>query len=295
MLFEQIARNKRKTLLLMFIFFILLSAVGAAIGIIVWNNIICGLAIAAGIGILYILFMLWQGSAIVMWMNGGREVTDRAQAPTLFAAVEDMAMVAGIPTPRIFIIDESAPNAFATGTSPTSSAVAVTSGLITRLERYELEGVIAHEIAHIRNYDIRLATIAIALASAIGLLSELGYRAPLLRSRKSDSKNNANAILLLASIALIILAPFIATALRFALSRNREFLADATAVELTRNPEGLIAALEKIQHTPEKMVQVNRTSQSLWFTSPLHTTKAKAGWFDTHPPIATRIEQLKAM
>ncbi|MEB4677254.1 zinc metalloprotease HtpX [Pseudocitrobacter corydidari] len=300
MLFEEIAHNKRNTFLLVIIFFLLLVEVGAAMGFLLLNNIFYGVGAAVVISILYILIMIYQGSAVVMWMNGGKEITDREQAHVLFETVEDMANVAGVPVPRIFIIDDASPNAFATGTSPEKAAVAVTRGLLESLERYELEGVIAHEMAHVRNYDIRLATIAVALVSAITLMSSLGKQSLFFgggKNRKSSSSKSGGGsmVLYIAAFVFLLLAPVVATIVRLTLSRNREFLADATAVELTRNPEGLIAALEKISGRAEMIERVDSASQSLWFSSPLKADRGKTGMFDTHPSIDARIERLKAM
>lgn len=300
MLFEEIAHNKRNTFLLVIIFFLLLVEVGAAMGFLLLNNIFYGVGAAVVISILYILIMIYQGSAVVMWMNGGNEITDREQAHVLFETVEDMANVAGVPVPRIFIIDDASPNAFATGTSPEKAAVAVTRGLLESLERYELEGVIAHEMAHVRNYDIRLATIAVALVSAITLMSSLGKQSLFFgggRNRKSSSSKSGGGsmVLYIAAFVFLLLAPVVATIVRLTLSRNREFLADATAVELTRNPEGLIAALEKISGRAEMIERVDSASQSLWFSSPLKADRGKTGMLDTHPSIDARIERLKAM
>lgn len=300
MLFEEIAHNKRNTFLLVIIFFLLLIEVGAAMGFLLLNNIFYGVGASVVISIFYILIMIYQGSAVVMWMNGGKEITDREQAPVLFETVEDMANVAGVPVPRIFIINDVSPNAFATGTSPEKAAVAVTRGLLESLERYELEGVIAHEMAHVRNYDIRLATIAVALVSAITLMSSLGKQSLFFggsRNRKSSSSKSGGGsmVLYIAAFVFLLLAPVVATIVRLTLSRNREFLADATAVELTRNPEGLIAALEKISGRAEMIERVDSASQSLWFSSPLKADRGKTGMFDTHPSIDARIERLKAM
>ena len=300
MLFEEIAHNKRNTFLLVIIFFLLLIEVGAAMGFLLLKHIFYGVGASVVISIFYLLIMIYQGSAVVMWMNGGKEITDREQAPVLFETVEDMANVAGVPVPRIFIINDVSPNAFATGTSPEKAAVAVTRGLLESLERYELEGVIAHEMAHVRNYDIRLATIAVALVSAITLMSSLGKQSLFLggsRNRKSSSSKSGGGsmVLYIAAFVFLLLAPVVATIVRLTLSRNREFLADATAVELTRNPEGLIAALEKISGRAEMIERVDSASQSLWFSSPLKADRGKTGMFDTHPSIDARIERLKAM
>ncbi|WP_163652342.1 zinc metalloprotease HtpX [Listeria sp. PSOL-1] len=304
MLFEQIASNKRKTVFIVFGFFLFVLLVGAAIGIVVWNNYLNGLLIAAVVGIIYIAIMLFNSSSIVMQMNHAKEIRSREEEPVLFDTVSDMAMVAGIKMPRVYIVEDASLNAFATGSSPEKSAVAVTRGLLNALERYELEGVIGHEVSHIRNYDIRLSTIAIALVAVIAILSDIAMRFLFWgsltggrNSRKNDNNGGgaAQVIIYLVALVFVILAPIIATAIQFALSRNREYLADASAVELTRNPEGLISALEKISGNSKKMEQVSAASESIYFASPLKSKKEKPGLFDSHPPISTRIERLKSM
>ncbi|MCC2001162.1 M48 family metalloprotease [Enterobacter bugandensis] len=291
MLFDQIAANKRYTVYFIILFYLLLCTVGAALGLYQWNNILLGLVFSSTIGLSYILLMLMTATRVVMWMNGASEVTDKESSTVLFDLVDEVAIAAGIPKPRIFIIEDTAMNAFATGTSPDNAAIAVTRGLLNNLERYELEGVVAHEIAHIRNYDIRLATISVALVAAIGFLSRISMAGRRDRKR-SDSNGSASWLMLIAFIAMLA-APFIATLLRFALSRNREYLADATAIDITRNPDGLIRALEKIQRTPGALSVHDTFSKALWFSSP--DEKEKAGWFDSHPPLSLRIARLKEM
>ncbi|MBC1435579.1 zinc metalloprotease HtpX [Listeria rocourtiae] len=308
MLFEQIAANKRKTVFIVLGFFIFVMLVGCAIGILVYNNYLNGLIMAAVIGAIYITIMIFSSSKVVMTMNRAKEVTSKDQEPVLWDTVESMAMVAGIPMPKVYIVEDPSPNAFATGISPEKGAVAVTRGLLNKLERYELEGVIAHEVAHIRNYDIRLSTIAIALVAVVAILSDLAMRMLFWGSitggnnnRKSNDNNGgggAQAIIYIVALVFVILAPIIATAIQFALSRNREYLADATAIELTRNPTGLADALRKISGDTTKMKQPSAASESIYFTTPSKgekKTKEKAGWFDSHPPISSRIERLEHM
>lgn len=305
MLFKQIASNKRKTVLIVFCFFLIVLLVGAAIGVLVWNNYLNGILIAAVIGIVYILFMIGSSSSVVMAMNHARRINSREEEPVLWDIVENMAMVANIPMPQVYIVDEASPNAFATGISPKKGAVAVTRGLLQRLECYELEGVIAHEISHIRNYDIRLSTIAIALVSVIAILSDLAMRMLFWGGLTGNNRNNrkdnngggaVQIVIYVVALVFVILAPLIATAIQFALSRNREYLADASAVELTRNPQGLIDALQKISGNTQKMENVSAASESIYFSSPLKKkNKEKAGLFDSHPPISMRIERLESM
>ncbi|MDD6384486.1 MAG: zinc metalloprotease HtpX [Streptococcus hyointestinalis] len=297
MLYNQIAQNKRRTVVLLFFFFLLLGAIGAAVGYLWLGNVTGGVLIALVIGFIYAVSMIFQSTNIVMSMNNAREVTEQ-EAPDLYHIVEDMAMVAQIPMPRVFIIDDPSLNAFATGSSPQNAAVAATSGLLAIMNREELEGVIGHEISHIRNYDIRISTIAVALASAITLLSSLGSRMMWYgggRRRNDDrEEGGANILILIFSILALILAPLAATLVQLAISRQREYLADASSVELTRNPQGMIRALEKLEQSQPMQQPVDSASAALFINDP----KKKEGMkslFYTHPPIADRIERLKHM
>ncbi len=297
MLYNQIAQNKRRTVVLLFFFFLLLGAIGAAVGYLWLGNVTGGVLIALVIGFIYAVSMIFQSTNIVMSMNNAREVTEQ-EAPDLYHIVEDMAMVAQIPMPRVFIVDDPSLNAFATGSSPQNAAVAATSGLLAIMNREELEGVIGHEISHIRNYDIRISTIAVALASAITLLSSLGSRMMWYgggRRRNDDrEEGGANILILIFSILALILAPLAATLVQLAISRQREYLADASSVELTRNPQGMIRALEKLEQSQPMQQPVDSASAALFINDP----KKKEGMkslFYTHPPIADRIERLKHM
>jgi len=231
-----------------------------------------------------------------MSMNHAREITDVSQAPQLWHLIEDMALVAQVPMPRVFIIDDESPNAFATGNDPQHAAVAVTSGIMSRLNREELEGVIGHEMSHVRNYDIRLQTIALALSAAIGLLVNFasnwfwwgGSR------RRDDRDSGGNVIGIVISIFLVILAPLAASIAQMALSRNREYLADASSVELTRNPQGLISALQKIDDSAP-MKEADPNSAALYISDPFKHKQKFADLFATHPPIADRIARLEKM
>ncbi|TSB45808.1 zinc metalloprotease HtpX [Alkalicoccobacillus porphyridii] len=291
-LYQQISRNKRKTVLIVsgFVFFIL--AVGAAITYTYIGDYISGIVLAAVLGGVYTLFMLSSSTNVVMRMNHAREVRSADDHAYLWNTVDSLSLVAQIPQPRIFIIQDASPNAFAAGTSPKKAAVAVTTGLLDRLNREELEAVIAHEIAHVRNYDVRLATIAVALVSAIAILSDIGARSMMYGSR-GRRDNKQNGIILLISFILILLSPVVATLIRLAISRNREFLADATAAELTRNPNALANALRKITQSNQPVKEASSTSASLYFADPLK--KKAAGLFSTHPQPEERIKRLESM
>lgn len=301
MLFDQIASNKRKTWILLLVFFLLLALVGYAVGYLFMRSGLGGMIIALIIGLIYALTMIFQSTEIVMSMNGAREV-DEQTAPDLYHVVEDMAMVAQIPMPRVFIIEDSSLNAFATGSNPQNAAVAATSGLLAIMNREELEAVMGHEVSHIRNYDIRISTIAVALASAITLLSSMAGRMMWWGGagrRRSDNDNDRDGngleiIMLVISLLAIVLAPLAATLVQLAISRQREFLADASSVELTRNPQGMINALRKLDNSEPMHHHVDDASSALYINNP----KKGGGLqklFYTHPPISERIERLKHM
>ena len=299
MLFDQIACNKRKTWILLLVFFLLLALVGYAVGYLFMRSGLGGMIIALIIGLIYALTMIFQSTEIVMSMNGAREV-DEQTAPDLYHVVEDMAMVAQIPIPRVFIIEDSSLNAFATGSNPQNAAVAATSGLLAIMNREELEAVMGHEVSHIRNYDIRISTIAVALASAITLLSSMAGRmmwwggAGRRRSDNDRDGNGLEIIMLVISLLAIVLAPLAATLVQLAISRQREFLADASSVELTRNPQGMINALRKLENSEPMHHHVDDASSALYINDP----KKGGGLqklFYTHPPISERIERLKQM
>ena len=299
MLYKQIASNKRKTWILLIIFFILLAIVGYAVGFLFMNSGIWGVTVAMIIGFIYALTMIFQSTEIVMSMNGAREV-DRNEEPVLYHVVEDMAMVAQIPMPRVYVIDDPGLNAFATGSNPQNAAVAATSGLLEIMNREELEAVIGHEVSHIRNLDIRISTIAVALASAITLLSSMAGRmmwwGGASRSRRSNDRDGGGLeiILLVLSLLAIVLAPLAATLVQLAISRQREFLADASSVELTCNPQGMINALLKLENSQPMTHHVDDASSALYINDPQKPGFLKK-LFYTHPPISERIERLKQM
>lgn len=299
MLYQQIASNKRKTILVLTGFFILVALIGAAIGYLFAGTAVGGIIIAGVLVAIYMSVMISQSTEVVMNMNNAREIHSAQEASELWHVVEDMAMVAQVPMPRVFIIDDPSPNAFATGNDPQHSAVAATTGLLQIMNREELEGVMGHEMSHVRNYDIRLQTIALALASAITALVNFagnfwwfGGR----RSSNDDDNGAAGVFAIIGSILLIILAPLAASIAQMALSRNREYLADAGSVELTRNPHGLISALEKLQNA-QPMKDVAPSSSSLYISDPELNRHHKwfAHLFDTHPPLEDRIKRLEEM
>lgn len=298
MLYEQIQSNKRRTVGLLIGFLILVGLVGAAVGYLLLGSLTTGIVGGLVIGAIYSLLMVSNSTNLVMTMNHAIEVTRADQAPELWHTVEDMAMVAQVPMPRVFIIQDDSPNAFATGNSPKTAAVAVTTGLLALMNRQELEGVIAHEMSHIRNYDIRIATIALALTAAITMLTNLGsnwwfFAGASGRDRDNRDNNSGGGQILIfvLSLAVMMFAPLVAAIIQMAISRNREYLADAGSVALTRNPQELIAALRKLDSAPP-MQDVDPSSATLYINNPL---EKKAHLFDTHPPIAERIARLEKM
>ncbi|CAM2913687.1 MULTISPECIES: zinc metalloprotease HtpX [Dellaglioa] len=298
MLYDQIAQNKRKTVYVLIGFVLLMVAIGAAVGYVFFNSAISGLLMATVIAVVYMGLMISQSTSVVMSMNHATEVKSVDDAPELWHVVEDMAIVGQVPMPKVFIIEDASPNAFATGNNPEHAAVAATTGLLNRLNREELEGVMAHEISHVRNYDIRLSTIALALSAAISLLVNIGMNSFWWgggRRRSNDDREGGGSleiILMILSVLLVVLGPIAATIAQLALSRNREYLADASAVELTRNPQGLIHALEKISNS-EPMERADPSSAALYISNPLK--KKTSGLFQTHPPMEDRIARLEAM
>lgn len=298
MLFDQIASNKRRTWFLLVAFFALLALIGAAVGYLWLDSPFGGMAIAFIIGGIYAVSMIFQSTEIVMSMNGAREVSEQ-EAPELYHVVQDMAMVAQIPMPRVYIVEDASPNAFATGSKPENAAVAATTGLLALMNREELEGVMGHEVSHIRNYDIRISTIAVALTSAVTMLSSMAGRMMWFggggrRRNDRDNDNGLGIVLMIVSLLALLLAPLAATLVQLAISRQREYLADASSVELTRNPKGMINALLKLDNSQPMEHHVDDASAALYINDP----KKKGGLqklFYTHPPISDRVERLKNM
>ena len=298
MLYQQIAQNKRKTVLVMAGFFLLVALIGAASGYLFARSAVGGVIIAGVIALVYMAVIIGQSTDVVMNMNNAREIHSAQEAPALWHVVEDMAMVAQVPMPRVFIIDDPSPNAFATGNNPEHAAVAATTGLMEIMNREELEAVMGHEMSHVRNYDIRLQTIALALSAAISMLVNFAGNFWWFGGSRSDDDddNSWGVFAILGSVLLIILAPLAATIAQMALSRNREYLADAGSVELTRNPHGMISALEKLKEA-QPMKHVAPSSSGLYISDPEENGRHRrfSDLFATHPPLDARIKRLEQM
>jgi heat shock protein HtpX len=305
-MYEQIRRNRRASWLLMGMVVALLAALGYAIGAAWVGGTSGGLGLLGVFGVVAIAWSVigyYTGDRLVLAVSGAHQVT-HDEAPQLYNVVEEMTIAAGLPqVPAVYIIEDPAPNAFATGRDPKHASVAVTSGLLGMMDREELQGVVAHELSHVRNYDIRFATLVGILVGMIALVADFFLRWSFFSGmggrgrRSSGSGGDSNAIFMVVAIALAILAPLAAYAVQFAISRKREYLADATGVQLTRNPLGLARALNVIAGDPDSLRTANRATAHLYIANPLRGKKAKetAGLFDTHPPIQERIAILLAM
>lgn len=233
---------------------------------------------------------------MILGMSNAKEI-QKKDYPPLFRIVENLCIGQGIPRPKIYIINDTAPNAFATGRDPKHAVVCVTTGLLQKLSKVELEGVIAHELSHVSNYDIRLMSIVVILVGTVALLADFFMRSMWYRGNDRDSKNS-NALFIVIGIVLAILSPLIATLIQLAISRKREYLADASGALLTRYPEGLASALEKISRDKEPLEVANNATAHLYISNPLkdkETTHWFAGLFNTHPPIEERIKILRSM
>ena len=300
MVYTEIASNKRKTALLITFFLVLIIGLGFVFS---QNLDQPGLLpIAVGISIAMSFGSYFYSDKIVLAMSKAREVK-RTDDPELYRTVDNLAIAAGLPTPKIYLIQDTAPNAFATGRDPKHAVVAITTGLRAKLTKQELEGVMAHELSHIGNYDIRLSTIIVILVGVVALLSDWMLRISFFNRRHRDNNGDsgqAGAILAIAGIILALLSPIAATLIQLAISRKREYLADASAALLTRYPQGLSSALRKIAADHEPLEVANKATAHLYIANPLKDHKKDqiswfANMFQTHPPIEDRIKKLEGM
>ncbi len=295
--YEHISENKTKTALLISAFLILIIALGFTFSQAYGSPEILYIAVIFSVG--YSLISYYFSSQITLAISRARPV-DRATNQTLYNLVENLAIAAGLPTPKIYIIEDSALNAFATGRNSENAVIVFTTGILEKLSKVELEGVVSHELSHIGNYDIRLMTLVVVLVGVLTLLADFMLRMSFFggRSRSRDS-NQLQALALFIGIILAILSPVIATLIQLAISRKREFLADASGALLTRYPEGLALALEKISQDTEPLEAANKATAHLYIANPLKNNRGSIGWFaslfNTHPPIEERIKRLRNM
>jgi heat shock protein HtpX len=302
--YNQISANRRNSLLLALAVVGILGALGFAIGYALSGDVagsIVTTAIAAGLGLLMGLATYFAGDRIVLTASGAKEV-DEVSAPQLMNVVREIALAANVPMPKVYLIDDSAPNAFATGRDPRHASVAVTTGLLDKLDREELQGVIAHELAHVRNLDIRFSLIVGVMVGSIALLSDFFLRFSFFGGHRRSSRDRdgggggLQAIMIVVAIVLAVVAPIAARMVQLAVSRQREYLADASSVELTRNPYGLERALAKISGDQEVLEVANRATQHLYYTNPIKKFEERAsGLFSTHPPIVERINRIREL
>ena len=300
----QVARNKRATVVLVILFSVLLVFVAFWVGLIFPGGWEGGVAVAAGVGVITFAWFLasyYSGGYLLMTMHHAYPAVPTKDGRILYNVVEEMAIAAGVPRPLIFVVPASAMNAFATGRDPENSVIAVTEGLLDRLDRDELQGVVAHEISHIRNYDIRLMMMVATFAGMVVILSEiLWYMSRVLfhagLSGRGNRRGGGTPLLVLAAVAAVIslVAPIVALLIQFAISRRREYLADASAVELTRYPEGLARALEKIASGCRGMKYASKAAAHLYIQNPFVRANVSS-LLATHPPIQERIRRIRAM
>ena len=299
--YDQIAANRRNSLLMAGLVVVLLALLGFAIGYALSGSLagsVLTTALAIGLGALAGVGTYVAGDSLVLAVSGAREV-DETQAPQFMNVVREMAIAANVPMPRVYIIDDTAPNAFATGRDPAHASIAATTGLLEKLDREELQGVIGHELSHVRNFDIRFSLIVGVMVGAIAMLADFFLRFTFWgggRSRDRGGGNSAQAVVFVIAIVLAILAPLISRFIQLAVNRQREYLADASAVEVTRNPYGLESALAKIGADQEVLEVANRGTQHMYFTNPIKKFEARAsGLMSTHPPIVDRINRLRQL
>ena len=294
-IYRQIEANRWNTALLMFGFVVLVAAVvevfALALGL---GHEAAIIALVAGS--LFAVIGYYSSSSIILRMSQAREIT-HDENPDLYHIVENLCIGSGLPMPKVYMIDDSAPNAFATGRDPKNATIVVTSGLVSKLEKLELEGVIAHELSHIKNFDIRLMGVTVVLVGLVALLADWFLRFTWFGAgRRSSNRGRGGAVLLVIALVMAILAPLAAKLIQLAISRSREYLADASGVLLTRYPEGLARALEKISKDNEPLEVANKATAHLYIVNPLKDHKS---WlnnlFSTHPPIEARIKALRAM
>jgi heat shock protein HtpX len=299
-MYDMIARNKRNSILLISGMMILVIVVGAFFGQAGFDSPEGGLIIAGMLAIVLLLISWFSGRSIILGVSGAKKI-QKSDAPQIYNIVEELTIASGLPMPEIYIINDTAPNAFATGRDPQHAAIAVTSGLMEKLNRDEIQGVIAHELSHVKNYDIRFAMLMAVMVGVIALMCDYFRRWVFWggagRGRRGRGRGGSGqAIFFLIAITLSIIAPIFALFIQMAMSREREYLADASAAEMTRYPEGLASALEKISRDTEVLEVANRATQHLYIVNPIKPFEKRAsGLFSTHPPIEERIARLRSI
>jgi heat shock protein HtpX len=300
--YREIRRNKWRTFVILVAFVVLILLAGVAFDLIVGYGI-AGVAVALVIAIGMAFFSYFYSDRIALAAARAKPA-DGPEYQRFHNLVEGLCIAAGLPKPKLYVVDDPAPNAFATGRNPKHSSLAVTTGLLQMMNRVELEGVIAHELSHVKNYDILAGTVAVIAVGTVALLADIGLRFMWFGGRSNRRDNNdagpLGLILVIVALALLVLAPVAAQLMQFSMSRKREALADATGVQLTRYPPGLCSALKKLRDDTAVVHHASRATAQLWIESPLEREEGKKGsWlnraFDTHPPLEERIRTLEAM
>jgi heat shock protein HtpX len=301
--YDQIAANRRNSFLLALVVIILFGALGFSIGYAVSGSSSGAIAVMIGalvLGGLLSVGSYFGGDSLVLSVSGAKEV-DETSAPQLLNVVREMSIAANIPMPKVYVIDDTAPNAFATGRDPKHASVAITSGLLEKLDREELQGVMGHELSHVRNFDIRFALLVGVLVGSIALLADFFLRFTFWGGgrRSRDDRGGGNGlqvVFFVVAIVLSILAPIAARLVQLAVNRQREYLADASSVQLTRNPYGIERALAKISSDQDVLEVANRATQHMYFTNPIKKFEERAsGLFSTHPATLDRINRLREL
>jgi heat shock protein HtpX len=302
--YEQEAANRRNSIVLVVLVTLLLAALGFAIGYATTGYVQGAYGVTIGAVVLAMLLSVgsyFGGDKLVLGTSGAKEVSQES-APQLMNVVQEMALAAGVPMPKVYIIDDTAPNAFATGRDPKHASVAITTGLLQKLDREELQGVMGHELSHVRNFDIRFALLVAVLVGSIALLADFFLRFTVLgggRRGGGDRDRGGGglvAIMFILAMILAVIAPIIGRMVQLAVSRQREYLADASSVELTRNPIGLERALAKIASDKEVLEVANRATQHLYFTNPIKKFEERSSsLFSTHPAVLDRINRIRQL
>lgn len=296
-LYQQISLNKKKSVIIIFFFVLFITTLAYVFERVYGAYGVSFLPLALFLSVLSSLGAYFYGDKIVLLMNGARPA-DRKRDFNFYTVTENLCIAAGLPMPRLYVIESLALNAFATGRDPKHAVVCVTRGLLEKLDRSDIEGVIAHELSHIRNLDIRLMLLVSILVGIVAYMADFFMRSIWWRRSERSEKDRSHGVLLLIAVVLAVSAPFIATLIQLAVSRQREYLADASAVLLTRNPDGLADALEKIKNDSEVLETANHGTAHLFIANPFKGkdfSKWFANLFNTHPPIEERIRILRAM
>ena len=289
-MFENIKKNKIKTGIIVSIFILMITLIVYYICM-AFDLGSVSIIIALAVSIISAIASYYNCDKIVLSMNNARPATEE-EFKKLNNILDALMISSGLEyRPKLYVVDDAQPNAFATGRNPEHSVICVTTALLERLDYYEIEGVLAHELSHISNYDIRLSAVITVMVGLVVMLSDMFTRSFIYRERDNDRESNGNAIIMVVGLICLILSPIFAKLLQLAVSRRREYLADATAVQFTRNPEGLISALEKISADPNELSTASNATAHMYISEPFR--KKKSSWFSTHTPVEDRIEELK--